>query len=58
MSSKAWMGLMPGVDVADTYPWIMWTPALFQLVSRRYTKGSIIITSNQSYAEWGSVFGD
>jgi DNA replication protein DnaC len=25
---------------------------------RRYTKGSIIITSNKSYPEWGSVFGD
>ena len=31
---------------------------LFQLVSKRYTKGSIIITSNKSYVEWGSVFGD
>jgi hypothetical protein len=27
-------------------------------VRRRYTKGSIILTSNKSYAEWGSVFGD
>ena len=34
------------------------TSFLFQLVSRRYTKGSIIITSNKSYGEWGSVFGD
>lgn len=30
----------------------------FQLVSRRYEKGSIILTSNQSLAAWGDVFGD
>ena len=30
----------------------------FQLVSRRYEKGSILIRSNRSVGEWGSVFGD
>ena len=30
----------------------------FQLVSRRYERGSIMITSNRSVAEWGEVFGD
>lgn len=30
----------------------------FQLVSRRYEKGSILITSNRSVSEWGEVFGD
>ena len=30
----------------------------FQLVSRRYERGSILITSNRSVAEWGTVFGD
>ena len=30
----------------------------FQLVSRRYERGSIIITSNKSYGEWGSIFSD
>lgn len=30
----------------------------FQLVSRRYEKGSILITSNQSLTVWGEVFGD
>jgi DNA replication protein DnaC len=30
----------------------------FQLVSRRYEKGSILITSNRSVGEWGTVFGD
>lgn len=28
----------------------------FELVSRRYEKGSIVITSNTSYGEWGSIF--
>ena len=30
----------------------------FQLVSRRYERGSIIITSNKSYGEWDSIFSD
>jgi len=30
----------------------------FQLVSRRYERGSLLITSNRSVGEWGSVFGD
>jgi DNA replication protein DnaC len=31
---------------------------VFQLVSRRYEKGSIVVTSNKSFGEWGQVFGD
>jgi len=30
----------------------------FPLVSRRYKKGSILLTSNRSVGEWGGVFGD
>jgi hypothetical protein len=30
----------------------------FQLVSRRYERGAILITSNRSVGEWGTVFGD
>lgn len=30
----------------------------FQLVSRRYLKGSIILTSNKSYGDWGDIFAD
>jgi DNA replication protein DnaC len=30
----------------------------FQLISRRYERGSVLITSNRSVGEWGSVFGD
>ena len=30
----------------------------FQLVSRRYERGSVLITSNRAVGQWGSVFGD
>ena len=30
----------------------------FQLVTARYERGSTILTSNQSFGEWGSTFGD
>jgi DNA replication protein DnaC len=30
----------------------------FQLVNRRYEKGSLLITTNKSVGEWGQVFGD
>ena len=30
----------------------------FQLISRRYEKGSTLITSNRSVGEWGEVFND
>ena len=31
---------------------------LFQLVSRRYGRGSVILTSNKSYGGWGDIFAD
>lgn len=31
---------------------------LFQLISMRYEKGSIILTSNYSFEDWGQVFQD
>lgn len=31
---------------------------LFQLVNRRYERGSLLITSNQPVGAWGEVFGD
>jgi DNA replication protein DnaC len=31
---------------------------LSQLVSRRYQKGSILLTSNKSYGDWGDIFAD
>jgi len=31
---------------------------LFQLVSARYEKGSLVLTSNKPFRDWGQVFGD
>ena len=31
---------------------------IFQLVSRRYERGALVITSNKSFGLWGEVFGD
>lgn len=30
----------------------------FQLMSRRYERGSSVLTSNKSFEEWGEIFGD
>src|SRR6201992_4339171 len=39
--------------------WMSWVQTIFfQLVSARYERGSIILTSNKSYGEWGTIFGD
>ena len=34
------------------------THLFFQLVNRRYERGSLLITTNQRVSEWGTVFGD
>src|ERR1700683_336105 len=44
------MGYLPLDDLGATI--------FFQLVSARYERGSIILTSNKSDGEWGSIFGD
>jgi DNA replication protein DnaC len=31
---------------------------IFQVVSRRYEKGSVILTSNRGFADWSQVFAD
>ncbi len=31
---------------------------IFQVVSRRYERGSIVLTSNRGFADWGQVFAD
>jgi DNA replication protein DnaC len=30
----------------------------FQLVNRRYTRGSLLVTSNKRVSEWAELFGD
>ena len=31
---------------------------IFQMVSRRYEKGSIVLTSNHGFVDWNQVFAD
>ncbi len=54
--------LKPSVLVIDEVGYLPLSRAeanmVFQLVSRRYERGSILITSNKSFGEWGQVFGD
>ena len=54
--------LRPAVLVVDEVGYLPLDRAeanmVFQLVSRRYERGSMIITSNKSFAEWGQVLGD
>jgi len=54
--------LRPAVLVVDEVGYLPLDRAeanmVFQLVSRRYERGSIILTSNKSFTEWGTVLGD
>jgi DNA replication protein DnaC len=54
--------LRPAVLVVDEVGYLPLDRAeanmVFQLVSRRYERGTMIITSNKSFAEWGQVLGD
>src|SRR6201984_138118 len=54
--------LRPKVLVIDEVGYLplddLGTTIFFQLVSARYERGSIILTSNKSYGDWGSIFGD
>jgi DNA replication protein DnaC len=34
------------------------TNLLFQVINTRYEKGSMVLTSNKSFKEWGEIFGD
>ena len=44
------MGYFPVDHMAAQFP--------LQMVSRRYLKGSIILTSNKPYGDWGDIFPD
>ena len=54
--------LQPPVLVIDEIGYTRLTPAqahaLFELVNARYEKGAILLTSNTSFAEWGSLLGN
>jgi DNA replication protein DnaC len=52
----------PKLLIMDEFGYLPFEPAaahlLFQLISRRYEKGSILITSNRTVGDWGTVLGD
>ena len=52
----------PKLLIIDEFGYLPFEPAaahlLFQLVSRRYERGSIMITSNRAIGDWGTVLSD
>jgi DNA replication protein DnaC len=54
--------LAPRVLIIDEMGYLpldeMGATIFFQLVSARYERSSIILTSNKSYGDWGGIFGD
>ena len=53
-ASRCWL--------VDEVGYIPFDPAaanlIFQLVSARYERASIIVTSNKPFSGWGEIFGD
>ncbi|MEJ8632177.1 IS21-like element helper ATPase IstB [Streptomyces sp. MS2.AVA.5] len=62
LAAKMRAYLKPHVLVVDEVGYLPLDRAeanlVFQLVSKRYETGSILLTSNKSFSEWGQVFGD
>ncbi|MER6218868.1 IS21-like element helper ATPase IstB [Streptomyces sp. NPDC001674] len=62
LTNKLGTYLRPGVLVVDEVGYQPLERAeanlVFQVNSKRYEKGSIILTSNKTFSEWGQVFGD
>ncbi|MEI2775471.1 MAG: IS21-like element helper ATPase IstB [Tetrasphaera sp.] len=54
--------LRPAVLVVDEVGYLPLDRAeanmFFQLITRRYERGTMIVTSNKSFTEWGGVLGD
>ncbi len=52
----------PKLLIVDEFGYLPFEPAaahlLFQLISRRYERGSILLTSNRAVGDWGTVLGD
>lgn len=54
--------IKPSVLIIDEIGYLTLEPQsahyLFQVISRRYERGSIILTSNKGFGEWGEMVGD
>ena len=46
------------MDEFGIWPYDRDATAFFTLVSARYEQGSIILTSNKGFGEWGELLGD
>lgn len=62
LTSKLQTYLRPAVLVIDEVGYQPLERAeanlVFQVISKRYEKGTTLLTSNKSFGEWGQVFGD
>lgn len=62
LTSELGIYLRPGILVVDEVGYQPLeraeTDLVFQVISKRREKGSIILTSNKTFSEWGQVFGD
>lgn len=62
LANKLGTYLRPGVLVVDEVGYEILERGeanlVFQVISKRYEKGSIILTSDKTFSEWGQVFGD
>jgi len=61
-ASKIRMFIQPSLLIIDEVGYLPVSKEganfLFQVVAKRYETGSIILTSNKSFADWGEILGD
>lgn len=62
LDAKMRQYLRPRILVIDEVGYLPLDPLaanlFFQLISTRYERGSLILTSNKSFGDWGELFGD
>jgi DNA replication protein DnaC len=62
LGEKLRVYLRPKVLVVDEVGYLpldkVGATIFFQLISARYERGSIVLTSNKSYGDWGEIFGE
>jgi DNA replication protein DnaC len=62
LAEKLRVYLRPKVRVVDEVGYLpldkVGATIFFQLISARYERGSIVLTSNKSYGDWAEIFGE